>query len=336
MIILMKRESSDEQLQQVLHMLSENELRAKVINENTKKLIYVSGDLKKLKMNIRMMPGVERYIDLSVQKRITEICKDKKRDLLKIDNEEIGGRKLTMIAGPCSVEGYEQILETAKFISATGGKFLRGGAYKPRTSPYSFQGTGLEGLKILRSVAKETGLKCVSEVTSEKYLDSCMKYCDVLQVGTRNMQNFELLREIGKTKFPVILKRGYASTVEEWLNAAEYIVYGGNENVILCERGIRTFENSTRYTLDISAIPVIKKKCSLPIIVDPSHAAGHTEYVKSLALAAVAAGADGLMVEVHPNAKFALSDCFQQLNFEQYEDLCIGVKSIARAVKREI
>lgn len=336
MIILMKRESSDEQLQQVLQILGENELDPKVIKEGTKKLIYVNGDLKKLKMDISLMAGVERYIDLSVQKRITEIRKDEKRDLLTIGTEEIGGRKLTMIAGPCSVESYGQILETARFISRTGGKFLRGGAYKPRTSPYSFQGTELEGLKMLQSAARETGLKCVSEVTSEKYLDNCMKYCDVLQVGTRNMQNFELLREIGKTKFPVILKRGYASTVEEWLNAAEYIVYGGNEDVILCERGIRTFENSTRYTLDISAIPVIKKKCSLPIIVDPSHAAGCAEYVESLALAAVAAGADGLMVEVHPNAKFALSDCSQQLNFEQYENLYIGVRSIARAVGREI
>lgn len=336
MIILMKKESNEDQLKEVLNVLKASRLDTTVINEHAKKLIYVSGNLKELKTDVYMLPGVERYIESSTKKNFAKTCLNAQKERLKIGKDEIGSNKIVMIAGPCAVESYDQILKTAKFISKTGGRFLRGGAYKPRTSPYSFQGMGLEGLKMLQSAAREAGIKCVSEVTSEKYLDNCMKYCDVLQVGARNMQNFELLKEISKTNFPVILKRGYAATIEEWLNAAEYILYGGNKNVILCERGIRTFENSTRYTLDISAVPVIKEKCALPIIVDPSHAAGHAGYVKSLALAAVASGADGLMVEVHPNAKLALSDCLQQLNFEQYEDLYISVKDVASAIEKNV
>lgn len=336
MIILMKKESSEDQLREVLSILNESELEPNVINGQMQKIIYVSGDLKKLKKNICLLSGVESYVDLSMKKRLTSISSNGKRTTVKIGDEIIGGKKVTMIAGPCAVENYDQIIQTAQFVKKIGGKFLRGGAYKPRTSPYSFQGMGLEGLKLLHEAARVTGLKCVSEVTSEKYLDDCMKYCDVLQVGTRNMQNFELLSEIGKTRFPVILKRGYASTVEEWLDAAEYIVSQGNGNVVLCERGIRTFENSTRYTLDISAVSVIKNTCALPVIVDPSHASGMAKYVKPLALAAVAAGADGVLVEVHPNANLALSDPLQQLSFEQYEDLYADVKSVARAVSRDV
>ena len=332
MIILMKKESSAEQLQKVVFELSKSGLDSKVIKGRTKNVIYVDGDLKRLSDEVCRLPGVDRYVDLTARKRLTESCGNKKRLAVKVGQQEIGGNELALIAGPCAVESYEQIFKTAQFIKKVGGKFLRGGAYKPRTSPYSFEGMGLEGLKMLHEAAKQNGLKSVSEVTSEKHLDNCMKYCDVLQVGTRNMQNFELLKEIGKTNFPVVLKRGYAATVEEWINAAEHIVSGGNKNVILCERGIRTFESSTRYTLDVSSVAVVKKKCSLPVIVDPSHAAGQVDYVRPLALAAVAAGADGLMVEVHPNAKFAFCDRLQQLNFEQYEELCVSAKNVFKAV----
>jgi 3-deoxy-7-phosphoheptulonate synthase len=248
----------------------------------------------------------------------------------------VGGNNIVVIGGPCAVESEEQILTTARLVKAAGATMLRAGAYKPRTSPYSFQGMGPEGLRLLKLAKAETGLPIVSELMDIDDLPLFMDAVDVIQVGARNMQNFALLKELGKIDKPILLKRGLANTIEEWLMSAEYIMAGGNPNVILCERGIRTFETQTRNTLDISAVPVIKKLTHLPIIIDPSHASGRWEYVESLAKAAIAAGADGLIVEVHPEPEKALSDGQQSLKPERFEDMVRVCKRIAAAVDRTL
>ena len=255
---------------------------------------------------------------------------------VKVSDVVIGSKQIIMMAGPCAVESEEQIFTAAKAIKKTGTQFLRGGAFKPRTSPYAFQGLEIEGLKLLKMAAQSNGLKVISEVTSENQIDQAINYCDVFQIGARNMQNFRLLKAVGQSMVPVLLKRGIASTIEEWLDAAEYIMKEGNYNVILCERGIRTFETATRNTLDISSIAVVKEKSSLPIIVDPSHAAGKRTYIKSLSLAAIAAGADGLIIEVHPNPKVAMSDSAQQLTPESYSKLYDDIKKVAYAIDRTL
>ena len=241
----------------------------------------------------------------------------------------VGGDNFAVMAGPCSVESEEQIIEIAKSVKESGATFLRGGAFKPRTSPYSFQGLELEGLELLKKAKAVTGLPIVTEIMSTDYIDEFVKNVDVIQVGARNMQNFDLLKQLGKTNKPILLKRGLSATIEEWLMSAEYIMAGGNQNVILCERGIRTYETSTRNTLDLSAIPVIKKRSHLPIIVDPSHAAGYWYLVEPLAKAAVAAGADGLMIEVHNNPQCALSDGQQSIKPSSFNTLMKKVKVLA-------
>jgi len=255
---------------------------------------------------------------------------------IKIGDEIIGGKKLSIIAGPCSVESEEQILSIAQSVKAAGAGFLRGGAFKPRTSPYSFQGLKKEGLELLKYAREKTGLPIVTEIMSTEFLDDFIEDVDVIQVGARNMQNFELLRELGKTNKPILLKRGLSATIEELLMSAEYIMAGGNENVILCERGIRTFEKYTRNTLDLSAIPAIKKLSHLPIIVDPSHAAGLWWMVEPLAKAAIAVGADGLIIEVHNDPENALCDGNQSIKPEQFEQLMQKLKLIATIEDREI
>lgn len=248
----------------------------------------------------------------------------------------IGGTKLVMIAGPCAVESEDQIMTAAKAVSKAGAQILRGGACKPRTNPGSFQGLELEGYRLLRRAGDRFGLKVISEVMGENEVGTAARYCDILQVGARNMQNFRLLRALGKTDIPVLLKRGIAATISEWLSAAEYIISEGNNKVIFCERGIRTFETATRNTLDISAVPVIKEKSDLPIVVDPSHACGQAGYVEALSLAAIAAGADGLMIEIHPAPEKAMSDSAQQLSFAAFEKLCHRCKIVAEAVDRTL
>ena len=233
------------------------------------------------------------------------------------------------MAGPCAIESEEQLLLIAKSVKKAGASFLRGGAYKPRTSPYSFQGLEEEGLRYMKKAQEETGLATVCEVISESSIEAAVKYVDMLQIGARNMQNFQLLREAGQSGLPVLLKRGLSSTIDEWLNAAEYIIAEGNRNVVLCERGIRTYETATRNTLDISAVPVLKSKSHLPVIVDPSHASGVRAYVAPLAKCAVAAGADGLMIEVHNNPACALSDGPQSLTFAQFDELAKELKAYA-------
>ena len=240
------------------------------------------------------------------------------------------------MAGPCSVESEEQIVEVAKSVKSSGANFLRGGAFKPRTSPYSFQGLELEGLKLLKVAKQETGLQIVTEIMSTDYIDDFVENVDVIQIGARNMQNFDLLKQIGKTNKPILLKRGLSATIEEWLMSAEYIMAGGNENVILCERGIRTFETYTRNTLDLSAVPMVKRLSHLPIIVDPSHAGGYWYLVEPLAKAAIMAGADGLMIEVHNDPENALSDGQQSIKPESFKNLMDKVKVIAKMEGKEI
>ncbi len=248
----------------------------------------------------------------------------------------VGGRKIVVMAGPCSVEGHDQIVDVARHVKAQGAAVLRGGAWKPRSSPYSFQGMKAEGLELLHEASLDTGLPVVTEITNPAHIDLFMEKCDCFQVGARNMQNFELLKELGRTRKPVLLKRGFANTMEEFLMSAEYLMAGGNENVILCERGIRTYEKYTRNTLDISAVPVLKRMSHLPVVVDPSHAGGIYWMVEPLAKAAVAAGADGLMIEVHNDPAHALSDGAQSLTYESFAETMNSLRAIAAAVGREI
>ncbi len=248
----------------------------------------------------------------------------------------IGGASPVVMAGPCSVEGLEQMLSTAEAVKASGAVVLRGGAYKPRSSPFSFQGLGDQGLDILREVKERTGLPVVTEVMDPRQVEGVVQVADILQVGARNMQNFALLRELGRSGHPVILKRGLSATIEEWLETADYLLAEGNDDVILCERGIRTFETATRFTLDVSAVPVVKKNSHLPILVDPSHAAGHYELVPSLARAALAAGADGLIIEVHPNPVEALSDGLQSLTFSDFSRLMGELRELAAGLRRPL
>lgn len=256
--------------------------------------------------------------------------------LIKVEDRIIGGRELAIIAGPCAVESEDQLITIAKDVKEMGANFLRGGAYKPRTSPYSFQGLKEEGLKILREAKDITGLPIVTEVMSPELVDTVVQYADVLQIGARNMQNFELLKEVGKIDKPVLLKRGLCATIEEFLMAAEYIMSEGNENVILCERGIRTFETYTRNTLDLSAVPVLKKLSHLPVIVDPSHASGKWWMVEPLSKAAIAVGADGLIIEVHNDPKNAMSDGEQSIKPNNFERLMNSLRDIAKIENRKI
>lgn len=256
--------------------------------------------------------------------------------VIKVGDAEIGGKAITMIAGPCSVENQKQTLDAARVVKAAGAKLLRGGAFKPRTSIYAFHGIGEDGLKILQMAKEETGLPIVTEVMSSEKVDLVAEYADVLQIGCRNMQNYPLLLEVGLSEKPVLLKRGFNSTIKEFLLAAEYIMAQGNPNVILCERGIRTFETMTRNTLDLSAVPILKNLSHLPVIVDPSHATGKRELILPMSRAAIAAGTDALIVEVHPKPERALCDGAQSLHPEEFEDLMNGLRPIAAAMGREI
>jgi 3-deoxy-7-phosphoheptulonate synthase len=274
--------------------------------------------------------------------RITEPFKKVNRKLtpenttITIKDVVIGGEEIVVMAGPCSVESYEQTDIIASEVKKSGAKILRGGAFKPRTSPYAFQGMGIEGLKILREVADKYGLLVVSELMDKDHIELFEQYVDIIQIGARNMQNFALLKELGTRNIPIMLKRGFSNTIEEWLMSAEYIMAGGNDQVILCERGIRTFEPMTRNTLDISTIPIVKKLSHLPVIIDPSHAAGKWDYVEALSKASVAAGADGLIIEVHHEPEKALSDGAQSLKPKKFDELMKKVKVIAEAVDRSM
>jgi 3-deoxy-7-phosphoheptulonate synthase len=278
--------------------------------------------------------GVEQVIPITKAYKMVSREFKPENTVVRVNGVSVGGDGFVVMAGPCAVEGSEQVLAAAHAVKKAGGHILRGGAFKPRTSPYSFQGLGEEGLKILLAAKKETGLPIVTEVISPELVPLVSEYADILQVGTRNMQNYALLEAVGKVRKPVLLKRGMMSTVEELLMAAEYILSSGNQQVILCERGIRTFERATRSTLDISAVPVIKRNSHLPVIVDPSHAVGQTEFVTSMALAAVAAGADGIIVEMHPCPETAWCDGVQSLPFDLFDKMMDGIRKVAAAVGR--
>jgi len=286
--------------------------------------------------NISILDGVDEVYRVTTPYKLAGRSFQEHDTVIKIKDVELGGNRIAMIAGPCSVENEDQIFRLAKIVAKSGAKLLRGGAFKPRTSPYSFQGLGEEGLKMMRAAADENGLLVVTEVMQIDQIELIDRYTDIFQLGARNMQNFSLLKELGKADKPVMLKRGIAATIEEWLMSAEYILSGGNKNVFFCERGIRTFENYTRNTFDLSAIPVIHKKSHLPVIADPSHATGMRDQVPPMARAAVAAGADGIMIEIHDDPENALSDGPQALLPDTYLKLMEELRLIATAIGRTI
>ncbi len=288
-------------------------------------------------LSLEMFPGVREVIKISEPyKLVGRTFKPDDTVVSMRGGVEVGGREVVVMAGPCSVESLDQVGSVARSVQSSGARVLRGGAFKPRTSPYAFQGRGEEALQWMRAVADETGLSVISEVMDVRTIDMMMKYVDCLQVGARNMQNFDLLKELGRVRRPVLLKRGLSATIEEWLLSAEYILAGGNKDVILCERGIRTFESATRNTLDISAIPVVKKRSHLPIVVDPSHGTGRRDKVIPMARAAIAAGADGLLIEVHNDPDRALSDGAQSLYPAQFEALMGELRVIAPVLGRSL
>ena len=283
-----------------------------------------------------VFPGVENVTRIMKPYKLASREFKPKDTLVKVSGVEIGGNRLAIMAGPCAVESKKQLEEAARIVKNAGASILRGGAFKPRTSPFSFQGLEKTGLEYLSQVKQKYGLPIITEVVDPHHVGLVAEYADILQVGTRNMQNFSLLTELGRLKHPVVLKRGLANTVTEWLTAADYLLAGGNKDVILCERGIRTFEDSARFSMDISSIPVIKKFSHLPIIVDPSHAAGHYSLVPAIARAAIAAGADGLLIEVHPNPKEALVDGLQSLTPSDFKRLMGEIKALAGALGRSL
>ncbi len=337
MIIVMKPNASEASIKNIVDMITAVGLEAHLSTGKEVTIIGVVGDKSKIvEQNLEIAPGVEKIVPVTETYKLSNKKFHPEPSIVTVGNVEIGGKDLVIMSGPCAVESHDQVLETAIAIKKAGAKILRGGAYKPRTSPYSFQGLEEEGLRYMKEAREATGLPVICEVTSLEAVESAVKYIDMLQIGARNMQNFYLLKEVGKTGLPVLLKRGLSATIEEWLNAAEYIMAEGNKNVVLCERGIRTFETATRNTLDISAVPVIKEKSHLPIIVDPSHATGVRNYVKPLAKSAVAAGADGLMIETHPNPATALSDGPQSLTFSQFDELCEELRPFASLMGKSL
>ncbi len=330
MIIVMKPGAGQDSIRRVVDVLEQHRLQAHLSTGKQVTIIGVIGDKSVLsESNLEVMEGVDKIVPITESFKLSNKKFNPEPSVIRVKDQTIGGSGFCIVAGPCAVEGREQILQEARFLSGLGIRFLRGGAFKPRTSPYSFQGLGREGLMYLREAAEETGMVTVTEVTSLKTLDIARDYVDIFQIGARNMHNFELLKEVGKAGKPVVLKRGLSATIDEWLNAAEYIMREENSNVILCERGIRTFETATRNTLDISAVPVVKNKSHLPILIDPSHAAGVCGYVPALCKAAMAAGADGIMIEVHPRPAKALSDGAQSLNLEEFRQLLEDLKPLA-------
>lgn len=336
MIIVMKPGSDDGQIGEITKVLESLGLGVHISKGTERTIIGVIGDKRVLSdVPLEIMPGVEKLVPIVEPYKLAGRTFKPEASVVDISGVKIGGREIVLMAGPCAVESPEQIMAAAKAVKKSGARFLRGGAFKPRTSPYSFQGLEKEGLKMLKEAGDAVGLPIVSEVISEKSMEIAYDYLDMFQIGARNSQNFSLLREIGRSGKPVLFKRGASTTIEEWLNAAEYIMSEGNYNVVLCERGIRTFETATRNTLDISAVPVVKSTSHLPIIVDPSHAAGRIQYILPLSKAAVAAGADGLIVEVHPNPRCALSDAAQQLTPDDFDKLCSDIEKIAEIVGRE-
>ena len=337
MIIVMKPKASEQSIQNVLGLIKDAGLEVHLSAGTEVTIIGVIGDKTRLSnYNIEIAPEVDKIVPVTESYKLANKKFHPEPSIVSVGCVKIGGGNFAIMSGPCAVESREQLLTTARAIKKSGANILRGGAYKPRSSPYSFQGLEGEGIELMKEAKEETGLAIVCEVTSLAAIESASKYVDMLQIGARNMQNFVLLKEAGRTGLPVLLKRGLCATIEEWLNASEYIMAEGNKNVVLCERGIRTFETATRNTLDISAIPVMKAKTHLPIIADPSHATGIRDYVAPLARASIAAGADGLMIESHPDPSRALSDGPQSLTLEQFHDLCSELKPFLQLMNQSL
>jgi 3-deoxy-7-phosphoheptulonate synthase len=337
MIIVMNTRASEAQIDHVQKKLEEWGFGTHYSQGVERTIIGVIGPKRPgIMESIEAMEGVDKVVPILQPFKLASREFQSETSQVNVGNLVFGGTKAVVIAGPCAVENEGQMMETAKMVKKAGASMLRGGAFKPRTSPYAFQGLEEDGLKILDNVRKEVGIPFVTEVVNPRDVDLVAKYADMFQIGARNMQNFTLLKEIGKTKKPVILKRGLSATIDEWLMAAEYILSEGNFQVVLCERGIRTYETSTRNTLDLSAIPSIHRLSHLPVLVDPSHGTGKRHLVPPLSKAAIAVGADGLLIEVHPNPESALSDGPQSLNFDAFEMLLVELMPVATAVGREI
>ena len=338
MVVCLNPKTTKEDVDKIISYIKDMGLDVQVTEGQQSTILGLIGDTSKIDPNTLMM-----NVHVDKVMRVAEPFKKASRTfnpvdtVVKVGNAEIGNRKkFTVIAGPCSVENHDQIVEVAESVKKSGATLLRGGAFKPRTSPYSFQGLELEGLELLKEAKAKTGLPIVTEIMSPKMVEKFESDVDIIQVGARNMQNFDLLKELGKASKPILLKRGLSATIEEWLMSAEYIMAGGNEKVILCERGIRTFETYTRNTLDLSAIPAVKKLSHLPVVVDPSHSAGRRWMVEPLSLAAMAIGADGLIVEVHNCPEKALCDGAQSLDPKQFDDLMTKLRNMGKNLGLEV
>lgn len=337
MIIVLKPHTAEEHISRVEKLIRKRGLDTHIVRGEEMTIIGCIGDTTAIDpKSFEVDPSVDKVMHVQEPYKLANRAFHPEDSVIDVAGVKIGGGHMALIAGPCSVETREQVMEIAKSAKASGANLLRGGAFKPRTSPYSFQGLGMEGLDILCEVKKETGLPLVTELMSPDYLEVFNEKVDLIQIGARNMQNYDLLKQLGQLDRPILLKRGLNATYEEWIMSAEYIMASGNENVILCERGIRTFETYTRNTLDLQCIPVLKKKTHLPVIVDPSHAGGKWWLVEPMAKAAVAAGADGLMIEVHNDPENALCDGAQSLKPDKYKELLEQIKQIAAVVGKTI
>lgn len=339
MLIILGKSATREQINQIIEKLEKSGYSAHV-SEGVEKTVIgaigIVGEEELLMTQMEAFPFVEKVLPVLKPYKLVQRDFKPERTVVVVNGVKVGGDEIVVIAGPCAVESEEQLISTAEFVKSCGAKMLRGGAFKPRTSPYSFMGMQKEGLKLLQKAKKITGLPIVTEVMDTRDIDLVGEYADVLQVGARNMQNFFLLRELGKIRKPVLLKRGLSATIEELLMAAEYIMAGGNYNVILCERGIRTYETATRNTMDLSMVPIVKDLSHLPVITDPSHGTGIWKIVTAMSCASIAVGADGIIVEVHPSPQDALSDGAQSLNFENFKKLMQEIKPIIKARKKKI
>ena len=337
MIIVMRRDAKKEDIEHMIKQVESLKMKPTVLQGTERTVIAAIGDDRNAPVGIlESGPGVDEVLPVLAPYKLASVETKSEPTVVRAGSLTIGGGTMGVIAGPCSVESEEQIVNSARAIKKAGATALRGGAYKPRTSPYAFQGLKEEGLKMLATARDETGLAVVTEVVAPEDVDVVCKYADVLQIGARNMQNYRLLEAVGRTKTAVLLKRGPSATVEELLLAAEYILDGGNQQVMLCERGIRTFEAHTRFTLPLATVPYLHAKTHLPVVIDPSHGTGHTPLVAAMARAAIAAGADGIIVEVHPNPEKALSDGYQSMTFKQFEDMMAGCRKVANAMEMKM
>jgi 3-deoxy-7-phosphoheptulonate synthase len=337
MMIIMKTEATEVEVAGAITMVEEHGLRAHIVHGAERNVIGVVGDIRRIDREVvALLPGVDHVMSISRPYKLASREFQKENTVFNINGVKVGSNEILIIAGPCSVESRTQMLEIAQAVREAGAHALRGGAFKPRSSPYAFQGMGEAGLELLAEARELTGMPIVTEVMAPDQVELVAKFADVLQIGARNMQNFNLLHAVGKTERAVLLKRGMAATVEDLLMAAEYVISNGNRRIMLCERGIRTFETSTRNTTDINAVPVLKAQTHLPIFLDPSHSTGKTEYVTAIARAAIAAGADGLIVEVHPHPEQAVSDGAQSYKPEQFADMVKQVRAIAEVMRRKV